>query len=193
MATAPLFPIQIQEVFQALVIQILGLPLGDAAYSAVRVGWQTQGQPAQSVKDDVVYVRAETVDSEYSRQRDLKSVYDGPTLLSQVVTYIRVWKINFNFWGPNSFDHARVVHSALMTDQGTHDFLSNALLALVTDPPVPRRVPEEAAGQWWERTDFWADFNELVTESTTVNAVASAEVIIETRDGVVADITAKGA
>jgi hypothetical protein len=49
-------------------------------------------------------------------------------------------------------------------------------------------VPELFAAQWFNRVDFEARFNELTTESDTVGTIASAEVILETADGVVADI-----
>ncbi len=53
----------------------------------------------------------------------------------------------------------------------------------------PRRVPEKIQGEWWERVDFFAEFNEQVTETLTVGTVGSVDVIGYTKDGKFTDIT----
>jgi hypothetical protein len=94
------------------------------------------------------------------------------------VQYTRVWSIAFAIYGPNSFDHARLIKSALFMDW-THDILAASNLYAVMDISDPRRVPELFSGQWWERVDFSCRFNEGITETTTTPSIASVEVILQ--------------
>lgn len=178
---------------------MLGLPAPtsptDPVYSQVRVGWQQQGQPAQEINEDVVYIREIEVDDQYNREK-YKSNYSqtvgqdeaAVTTYYEQTNYTRVWEVFWEFVGPNSFDHARQVRSSLFS-QATHDIFAASQLYLVTNPAAPRRVPESRDGQWWERTDFSARFNEFVTEVAIAQSVVSAEVIVSTSGGQsVADI-----
>ena len=187
MATAPLVPKQIEPLFQKLTLAVGGLQLTQTQpnnpLSSVRLGWQTQGQPASQVQEDIIYVRAIEDDDLYNRQRDINTLVnpqDDATLL-QVTTYVRVWKVFWTVLGPNSFDNARLIHSALMTDLTTKYLLAKANLYLVTDVVAPLRVPDQwPGGEWGERVDFSARFNEQVTEvPVEVNKVASVEIIID--------------
>jgi hypothetical protein len=201
MATLPLVPAQMDAVIQQATIAMLGIVLQvpanptDPAYSQVRVGWQQQGQPAQQINEDVVYVREIEVDDAYNREK-YKSNYSETvgsggaaiTTFYEQTNYTRVWEVFWEFVGPNSFDHARIVRSSLFS-QATHDIFAASQLYLVTDPAAPRRVPEHRDNQWWERTDFSARFNEFVTEVVEAQSVVSAEVIVSTSGGQsVADI-----
>jgi hypothetical protein len=80
-------PQQIQLLFQLLVIQIFGTaitnpaqpfntgpwnppPNGDPVWSAVRVGWQTQGQPAWTINQDVCVIMARPENTFFGQWRD---------------------------------------------------------------------------------------------------------------------------
>lgn len=191
----PLTPIQIQGAMQLLTANLLNLwspPLiipdqKSPIYSQVRVGWQTLGQPSEDVATDIAYIRCVEVDDEYNRTRDVATVANpadpeplSPTTVLQVTTYIRVWKTFWVLIGPNSFDRTRQIKSGLFT-QAIHDVFAvlGLQLYLVTDLEAARRVPEQrGSGQWWERVDFEAKFNELVFESVVIPLAASVEVII---------------
>jgi len=177
---------------QLLTINALGITPpsvpNDPAYSDVRVGWQQLGQPAQTVNQDVAYVRSTTVnDAPVNRVRDVQWIpnpqddNDPPISMIHLYTYMRVWETFWEFYGPNSFDRARMLHSSLFT-QLMHDTFAAAGLQLywVTDASCPRRVPYYSDSQWWERCDFEARFNELVTEAVIVPIAASVEVKIYT-------------
>jgi len=199
---SPLTPQNANVALQAATMAALGLapmnppavpPAQDPAYFAVRIGWQQQGEPGWLITDDVVIINCVERDDEVNRTRDMKVLrnFADPTGATDVIltTYHRVWEVMWTFYGPNSFDRARIVHSALFTQVG-HDLHSAAGLYLVTSIAAPRRVPELfAGGQWWERVDFVASFNELVTEAPLVGTVASTEIIIEDAAGVQADFT----
>jgi len=206
MSSLPIVPKTIEPLMQFITQVALGVdPADPLAYKKVRVGWQTQGQPAMAINEDVVFIRCVEEDDEYNRIRDVETLDDvDPTKVDLLTQYTRVWRTFWTFYGPTSFDHARIVKSSLYT-QKIHDLLlvgtgygtpgwgqggyggSGAPIYLVTDVASPRRVPELFDGQWWERVDFDCQFNEDTREVDVVNAVASAEVIIETENGVVDD------
>jgi hypothetical protein len=186
---APLTPNQVNLVFQSATIAALGIALqspaiaNDPAYAAVRVGWQQQGQPAFGIDEDVVFVRCAEDDDQYDRIKH-PSVVNG----QQLFQYTRVWRVWWDFHGPNSVDRGRILRSALFS-QATHDALSAAQLYLVTNPQAPQRLFEEKDGQWWERVNFSAQFNEMVTETPPVAFASSVEIIGYTAQGQFCDIT----
>jgi hypothetical protein len=188
-APQPLVPNTVEAAMQDMTLRILGIdPAADtAAYSKVRIGWQTEGQPAWSVDQDVVILRSVEDEDDINQLRDFKTRFLDGVQVSTTTTYIRVWKIFWVIYGPNAFDNGRKIRSGLLQDK-YHDLMTAVNLYLVTALATPRRVPELFAAQWFNRVDFEARFNELTTESDTVGTIASAEVILETADGVVADI-----
>lgn len=197
----PLTPNSVQAAMQLLTINSLGLPNPssptDPVYSAVRIGWQQLGQPAQFINQDVAYLRCVTVDApEVNRQRDSQilpnpaDTNDPPQSVIQLFTYMRVWQTFWEFYGPNDFDRARKVHSAFFT-QVVHDTFATLGLSLywVPDSACPQRVPYYSDGQWWERVDFEARFNELVSEVIVIPLAASVEIQEYTKYGKLSDFT----
>jgi hypothetical protein len=176
-------------VIQRATISMLGLPdptipppAQDPSYFAVRCGWQQQGQPFQKISEDVTYLRCAEVDDQYDRIRDV-SYLQSPQTFIKVTNYTRVWEIFWTVYGPNSFDNARKLRTRLF-DQDIHDQLAASQLYLVTDPAAPRRVPELEDGQWWERVDFSAKFNEFVTEQYVTEYAQVSEIILENELGI---------
>lgn len=164
--------------------------------TGVRIGWATSGQPDCLITDDVAFLRCITVDFPINRTRDIANVTnpadtnDPPQTMGQLTTYQRVWRTYWELSGPNSFDRARQLHSGLF-GQVPHDTFAALGLSLywVTDVAAPVRIPIFRDGQWWERVDFEADFNELVTEFTVIGIGQSVEVQVITKDGVLEDFT----
>lgn len=185
----PLVPNQVEAAMQKLTVALLGLT-GTAADSSVRIGWATSGQPDALITEDVTFVRCIEVDDPINRTRDVLTITNDTITVGQLTTHVRVWQTFWEISGPNSFDNARKIKSGMFT-QALHDtFAALGLsLYLVTDLESPQRVPIFRDGQWWERVDFDARFNELVYENVIVPVVASAEVIVETSIGIVADVT----
>jgi hypothetical protein len=187
-AQSPLVPQQIDVVLQAATITMLGLPAPqsttDPVYQTVRVGWQQQGQPAFAITEDVVFIMCTQDNDEYDKIRDR---YYTNANFTRVEAYTRVWRVHWSVYGPNSFDNVRKIHSALW-DDGIEAQLAAAQLYWVTNSPAPARIPELFGGQWWERVDFWAQFNEFVQEEVTAQSVESVEVIVENRSGIIADV-----
>ena len=183
----PLTPATIDSLLQTATIAMgmsLTNPGGNTAYG-VRIGWQTQGQPAQLITDDVVYLRALEVDDPYNRIKDRYSDGFG----NQVTEYTRVWEVYWTVYGPNSFDNARILRTRLF-DQDIHDALAQSALYFVTDPRAPVRNVEEKDGQWWERCDFSARFNEFTVETAPEDYALSTEIVVYDQfENLVEDVT----
>jgi hypothetical protein len=171
-----------------------GTVVDPLAFSKVRIGWQQQGQAGWGVNDDIAFVRCTPVDADYSRGRDGDTI-DTPegTKILQSDNYTRQWRTAWCFYGPNSIDSARAVRAAL----GRASFADTALAAmgLYVNPSIAEitRVPEMFQGQWWERVDLAAIFNEDIRETVEVNAVASVEVFGFIRQGQFTDVTVTAA
>lgn len=202
MPQTPLTPKQMDLILQALTLN-MGLQLSNNPngaqnpnYYGARCEWQQRGQPFPAITEDVVFVRSVEVDDQYNRVRDVtysQSTAGSPPVItySKTTQYTRVWEVFWCTYGPNSFDNARKLRTRLF-DQDIHDQFAATLLYLVTDPAAPRRLPEEENGQWWERVDFSARFNEFVTEvySQTGGYVSSVETTIQDQfDNKFADFT----
>ena len=183
---APLTLAQVNDLLQQMTITALGLP--ENSYASVRIGWQTEGQPFEDITADVVYLFAVEEDDDYNRLRDNLVFSNDNNSVIVAESYTRVWRFSWTFYGPNSFDRARRLRSALF-NTASHDAMAAYQLYLITDPAAPVRVPEVFQKRWWERVDFSARFNELVVETDTTGFIKSAEIIVEDATGVVADVT----
>lgn len=170
---------------QQLTVTLLGLPENT---DRVRIGWPVAGQPTALITDDIVTLRCIEVDSVVGEMRDQQEIFNGTTGFDEITTFMRTWQTFWEFTGPNSYDNARKLKSGLFT-QATHDaFAAQGLqIYLVTKLGAPQRVPVFRDGEWWQRVDFEAQFNELVYEDVKVNAVASVEIITSTDIGVISD------
>lgn len=182
MSVAPNTPTSMQTIFQRATLQMLGIdPSTDPdAFEKVRCGWQQQGQPNEDVNTDFVTVMAVEDDDAVNRVRDVQHLTHDAFNLDRITSYMRVWRISWIFYGPNSVENARKVHSGLFLPDDLTIRLANEDIYMVTDPAAPVRAPEIGPGDiWWERVDFYCQFNELVKETTVVGTFGSAEVIVE--------------
>jgi hypothetical protein len=179
----------LNKILQALTLNVLGIdPASDTlAYSKVRVGWIAQ--PAFARTDNVVSITVTEEDGDYNKIRDRKYSANDASSVQQTDTFTRIWEARWQFYGPNGFDHARLLKSAL-TLSFTHDTLLASRLALVTRFPATTRAPELFEGQWWQRSDLKLSLYELVTETLVVNNITSAEVLVFNAHGQVADVKA---
>lgn len=175
----------IDLLMQGVASDAIGVPISG---NEIRFDWVTGGQPAFPITEDVCFIRCVEEDDEYNRIREVRRVFNDPKTLTQSTSYTRVWRVHWTLYGPNSFDRARQLRSALF-QQNPKALLAESNLYLIPDQESPRRVPEVFASQWWERVDFSARFNELVIEVTTVPTVGEVEVLTNTQVGQVADVT----
>ncbi|BDR73333.1 hypothetical protein K144316041_20410 [Clostridium tetani] len=129
----------------------------------VRIAWPTDGSPAWSIDEDVVYLRITPIDDSMARQQNIayNPDKDNKAYAKKQTGYTRVHKINWTLYGPNSYDNADIIRHLIFDYDYMKKFKEKNIF-LITDVPMPTRLPELYNGQWWERTDFSATFNEAV-------------------------------
>lgn len=176
MADTVLTQTQLENIFQSLTSTILNT----TDPSAVRISWPTDGAPSWKITDNVCFLKITPNDDPYTRpvqtdygQQDADNAYVNQVSTDGV-------RVSWNFYGPNSWDNARLVRSQLFTDATTTTLQSNNL-ALVTDVSQPVRMPELYNGQWWDRALFYANFNELVIRQSSVPYIQN--VTLTTKEG----------
>jgi hypothetical protein len=157
------------------------------ANTRVRQTWQTQGAPAFTITDDVVFVRCIEADADYNTIRDEITSGNPDGTGTRTRSYSRLWSIFFRARGPNSFDQIRLIKSMLLEDF-PHDTLAAINLYMVPHTSTPIRAPELFEGQWWEQVDYTAEFFECVTETFTIYTINAVEIIGFNSTGQIFDI-----
>ncbi|MHB9004722.1 MAG: phage neck terminator protein [Coriobacteriia bacterium] len=185
---------QIENYFQALTCRLLGIDTIDSGgkpinQNKVRISWPTEGSPAWKVNDDVVFIQVNTSSDSYANQREVNYVAKSNGILEAVASYTRVHLIQWILYGPNSYDNADKIRNGLF--DATED-LRGQHLSLVLDVPQPVRFPEPYNGQWWERCNFEANFNELVVLRSDVPEVSGVDIrLLQEVEGVIDTIEIK--
>lgn len=169
---------QSEDFFQKLTLQLLGLdPEAKASQSRVRITWPENGAPAWKRTEDVAFLMVNYDDDPYTRQVEVTYQENTETAANMVASSTRVLRVTWICYGPHSFDDADTIKAKLFTPEMRLLTAKNNL-ALITDVPMPVRSPELFNGQWWERTTFYARFNEKVIRQTDVPYIQYADVQI---------------
>lgn len=167
---------QIEDIFQMLTLQMLGLdPEAPGNQSRVRISWPENGAPAWKRAEDVVFLMISYDDDLISRQMEATYANAGPDLVSRSLSYTRVIRVNWIVYGPNSADDAEKIRSGLFS-MDIFDALMAQNIALIVDVPLPVRTPELYNGQWWDRSTLYARFNEKVMRQQEIPNLLSADV-----------------
>jgi hypothetical protein len=186
-----LTPPQFESVMQPIIANILGVPAAPNpwgvnpspdAWNAVRIGWQTQGQPAWNITDDVCCLTATMTNDPYSQVRDQLYEQNDAASLIQNMQFTQVWNLHFTLYGPNSYRNARQICSSMALDYA-HDTLAGFGIYAVVKWNRPQYHPELFAAQWWIRTDLDLQFNENVKEFVTTDAAAGVDGTVITNAG----------
>lgn len=171
---------QIEDIFQTVTMQILGLPESDADghpinQDKVRIAWPTGGAPAWKINDDVVFLRIVPVDDPFARQRDVGYSDQDSFNTKKSVNYSRVHQVQWTCYGPNSFDNIETIRNGIFLQEFREQFKKKNLF-LVADVGMPQRIPELFNGQWWERCDLIVRYNEGVERSNTVPKILGIKI-----------------
>lgn len=150
------------------------------SYGKVRIGWLTQGQPGIQVTDDVIFLRCETYDSEFSRLRDSVESDEDLPVINWNDVHTRTWKVLITAYGPNSLINGKLIVGGLLNVPFFDTYLSGFNLYVNPSIEQPRRIPQDFQAEWWERVDISVEFNEQVTETFTVGTVET--VVVTTYD-----------
>jgi hypothetical protein len=170
---------QIEDFFVGLTYQILGIDPSTLQpnKSPVRVDWPTGGAPGWKIDEDVTFIMVNYDDDAITRQVDVIYQSNDESNAFRSASSTRVLRINWICYGPNSFDNANNIRNGLFLPQFSEMLMKNNF-ALIFDMPSPLRAPELFNGQWWDRTSFYARFNELITQSVSVPYLTSPNVQI---------------
>jgi hypothetical protein len=126
-------------------------------------------------------------DDRINRQIDvIREANSDSSLTTKIQKYVRVLRVNWEIYGPDSFEWSDTMRIRLF-DNDIRELFKAQNISLITDVLEPVFVPEAIGQQWYWRYDLSAKFNQLVIQQSTDSAVASANVIIETEKGVVAE------
>jgi hypothetical protein len=176
MADTILTKTQIEDIFRMLTLQLLGLD-PSANDSRVRMTWPTKGAPAWKIGDDVAFLLVNYDDDPITRQMHVDYAAADDSNADQSTSYTRVIRVDWVCYGPHSFEDADAIRSGLFA-VATKLTLTQNNMALITDVPLPVRAPEIYNGQWWERTSFYARFNELIIRHADIPYIQAADVQI---------------
>ena len=171
----------IEDFFQEITCEMLRIDLSKKEnQSKVRIAWPTGGAPGWKINDDICFLRITPIDDVMTRQLNIcyDPVKNDEPYVKKQVGYTRVHKINWTLYGPNSYDNADIIRHMIFDFDYMKKFKEKNLF-LITDVPMPTRLPEYYNGQWWERTDFSATFNEGVTRESEVPYIKNAEIILK--------------
>jgi hypothetical protein len=189
LVSSALSPRGVMTILQPIVAQAMGMSLTDPQTPAnVRLEWPVNGQPDWNIDQDICFLRAIEENLLYSKYRDILYSHNDEISVLQTITYQRTWRLGMTFYGPNAFDHARVISDVMFLDW-FQEALQASNLYIVPNPDRPAFAPEQYNAQWWDRADFALGLNEQVTAQIVTPSIASSEVILETADGIVADFT----
>ena len=187
---------QLNRLYQTLALNILGYasavtawnayllnPVGTAPpnpYYYVRVEWPSGGAPAWGISEDVCFIGVTAIDGgpiTQQRQLTYQQYADSSGVESSGFTLVN--SVMFTFYGPNSFDNARLTQDRIFR-QENHDTLAQSNVYLIPQNIFPRRVPELFQGQWWDRSDLTLNFNELIVRNEERSYIAEADITVNT-------------
>ena len=174
---------EIEDFFQYITSLMLGLDMTQQINQGkVRLAWPTSGAPSWKIDEDIVFLRITPVDNKQART--LNIIYDTNSTdninLNKETGYTRVHKVDFTFYGPNAYDNADLIRYTLLEPNSYKDEFKNKNIFVIPDISMPTRLPELYNGQWWDRTDFSASFNEAVIRKSLVPFIQSAEIKLVT-------------
>lgn len=169
---------EIEDFFFQITCKMLNIDLTkEENQDKVRIAWPTDGAPGWKINDDVIFLRITPVDDRMART--LNIVYnqdeEDRLYLKKKTGYTRVHKIDWCLYGPNSYDNADLIRFSIFDYDYMKQFQQKNLF-LITDVPMPVRLPELYNRQWWERTDFSATFNEAVIRESKVPYIQNGDV-----------------
>lgn len=175
---------ELEDVFYNLTVSIMN----NSPDFDVRHSWPTNGAPAFEVNDNLVFLSFYDVPSTVTQQRENTYTQEGsPEAGNMETTYTRTLSVTWKFYGPDSWDNARVLKDGLFY-QEHHDTLAVQNLFLVPDFNPPQRVPELWEGLWYERCDLTIYFNEGVSINRVLPAIETVGIVVMNYEGIKATI-----
>lgn len=179
---------EIEDIFYNITVSILNTsPIFD-----VRHSWPVNGAPSFSVNNNLVFLKIFDSPSSVTQQRENIYTQEGsPESPNMETTYTRTLRVVWNFYGPDSWDNARLLRDGLFY-QENHDLLAVDRIFMVPDCDPPQRVPELWEGLWYERCDLTIYFNAGVSINRMVPAIETVGIVVMDHEGIQATINIEG-
>lgn len=132
---------------------------------------------------DIIFYNIQPYDDGINKQIDVVggTITDG--YISQSVSYVRTWEIEWQIYGDSSFDNADKIRLALYNDSNINDDFEGLGLSIIPSIQAPVYVPEDINNQWFQRYDLRVKINELVTVQGQAPIINNAQIEIVTEDG----------
>lgn len=184
MAEQYLTLLQLNELFQRLTMDILGLDQANknSAY-LVRIQYPRGGVPAFKIYEDIAFLHVDELDDSYNRQRELEYINIGAgDTLNQRQFFTRVLRVNWTFYGPSAYEYATNVRDGMFY-QEFRDTLAKNEIYVIPEIISPKIIHEPFQGQWWDRSDVSIEFNEHLIREHVINSVGSVDIVL-TDDGI---------
>ena len=180
MADQILTLVQIEDLFRSVTMQILGIPEKNIQNKAinqekVRIAWATGGAPSWKITEDVTFIKITPADDPIIQQRDVVYTGDDAHNSNRIVSYTRNHLVDWTIYGPACYENADAIRNGLYQPE-MKELLSDNNIALITNIPGPRRVPELFDGRWWQRCDLTAQFNEAVIRYGTIKLIETVAI-----------------
>jgi len=138
--------------------------------------------PNLKTTEDVCYIQVTPEDDAYNRQRHIRYVHTGGRNMISVDEHTDVHTVLFVNYGTNAYDYARRIRDGLFRDD-IRRFLRLNHFPLVLNVPAPRRVPELVNGNWVNRVDVSATFNQYVRLVGSVGTIRQVGVRVAASSG----------
>lgn len=171
---------EIEDFFLEVTFEMLGIDLSkEENQGKVRSAWHREGAPSWRITEDVVFLRITPQDDKLAREQNIMYTenQEDKDYMKKQTGYTRVHKVDWMLYGPNSYDNADLIRYLILDYKYMKKFKKKNL-GLITEVSMPVRLPEFYNGQWWERTDFSATFNEAVIRESIEPFISSADIRI---------------
>ena len=165
----------LQTIFRTITAQILGIDSDNTLNnSRIRQTYPREGAPTWKITEDVCFLRIGYENDAYTKQREIQYTRKSTLIANQAIQMTNVNRVTWTCYGPNSYSDALKIFAKIFDP--TLWLLPQNNLYLITDVDSPVRTPEQFMGQWWERVDFYARFNELVVVNSDVPYLLSTKI-----------------
>ena len=147
---------ELQSLIRQSYCALLGVPINSMM---VRTTYNTDGQLAFTINDDVVIMSLEEADDMYGNYRQYVERPVGDINYRDHVG-TRVWDVRLTAYGPNSHTNLDLIRSGVLTHTSMRILSPKDVFVVPTIPRI-QRSPEQFNGQWYERSDMTIRYNEL--------------------------------
>ena len=155
----------------------------NAASREIRFAWPTKGAPPWTVAENIAFIQILPEQDAYSQQKHVTNIHSTADTYFRQLETTGVWKINWIFYGPNSYPNAMSV-SLQMFDPDVQLLLRQNSLFPLPNFDMPVRIPELFEGQWWERVDLTIKMNAQIRVTSTKPYFKTVHIDVEDEKGV---------